>query len=134
MGKYSFEFILPTKIRYGAGMIKALGEELRDLKARKIMVITDKDLVNAGMLDKVTKIINEESVDYVIYDEIEANPKDYNVEAFSEVARLESIDTIVAFGGGSPIDAAKVVAVLSRQGGKFRDYQGKGRIKEIVYQ
>lgn len=126
----SFEFILPTKIRYGAGILKALGEELRDLKARKIMVITDKGLVNAGMLDKVTKIINEESMDYVIYDEIEANPKDYNVEACAEVARLESIDTIVAFGGGSPIDAAKAVAVLARQGGKVRDYQGKGKIKE----
>jgi alcohol dehydrogenase len=125
----SFEFILPTKIRYGAGILKTLGEELKNLKARKVMVITDKGLVNAGMLDKVTKIINEESMDYVIYDEIEANPKDYNVEACAEVARLESIDTIVAFGGGSPIDAAKAVTVLARQGGKVRDYQGKGKIK-----
>jgi len=125
----SFEFILPTKIRYGAGMLKTLGEELKNLRARKIMVITDKGLVNAGMVEKVITIINDENMDYIIYDEIEANPKDYNVEACAEVARKEFIDTIVAFGGGSPIDAAKAVTVLAKQGGKVRDYQGKGKIK-----
>jgi len=125
----SFEFILPTKIRYGAGMLKTLGEELRNLKAGRIMVITDKGLVNAGMVEKVVNIIKKENMDYIIYDEIEANPKDYNVEACAEVARKEHIDTIVAFGGGSPIDAAKAVTVLARQGGKVRDYQGKGKIK-----
>lgn len=125
----SFEFILPTKIRYGAGMLKTLGEELKNLRARRIMVITDKGLVNAGMVEKVITIINDENMDYIIYDEIEANPKDYNVEACAEVARKEFIDTIVAFGGGSPIDAAKAVTVLAKQGGKVRDYQGKGKIK-----
>jgi len=125
----SFEFILPTKIRYGAGILKTLGEELKNLKARKVMVITDKGLVNAGMVEKVITIINDENMDYIIYDEIEANPKDYNVEACANVARKEYIDTIVAFGGGSPIDAAKAVTVLAKQGGKVRDYQGKGKIK-----
>lgn len=125
----SFEFILPTKIRYGAGMLKTLGEELKNLKARKVMVITDKGLVNAGMVEKVITIINDENMDYIIYDEVEANPKDYNVEACADVARKEFIDTIVAFGGGSPIDAAKAVTVLAKQGGKVRDYQGKGKIK-----
>lgn len=126
----SFEFILPTKIRYGAGILKTLGEELKNLKARKVMVITDKGLVNAGMVEKVITIINDENMDYIIYDEVEANPKDYNVEACADVARKEFIDTIVAFGGGSPIDAAKAVTVLAKQGGKVRDYQGKGKIKE----
>lgn len=125
----SFEFILPTKIRYGAGILKTLGEELKNLKARKVMVITDKGLVNAGMVEKVITIINDENMDYIIYDEVEANPKDYNVEACADVARKEFIDTIVAFGGGSPIDAAKAVTVLAKQGGKVRDYQGKGKIK-----
>ncbi|MDP4089602.1 MAG: iron-containing alcohol dehydrogenase [Bacillota bacterium] len=126
----SFDFLLPTKIRYGAGILSVLGEELRLLKAKKVMVITDKGLVNAGMVRKVTEIIQGESIAFLIYDEIEANPKDYNIEACAEKAREEAIDTIVAFGGGSPIDAAKAVAVLAKQGGKARDYQGKGKIKD----
>lgn len=124
-----FEFVLPTKIRYGAGMLKVLGEELRLLSAKKVMLITDRGLVKAGMAKRVTDIIEKEGLKFTIYDEIEANPKDYNVEACAEKARSESIDTIVAFGGGSPIDAAKAVTVLARQGGKVRDYQGKGKIK-----
>ncbi|MEW9122982.1 MAG: iron-containing alcohol dehydrogenase [Thermotaleaceae bacterium] len=126
----SFDFILPTKIRYGVGIIKVLGEELALLKAKKIMIITDKGLVNVGMVKRITDIIEKEGMNFIIYDEIEPNPKDYNVEACAQKAKEESIDTLVAFGGGSPIDAAKAVAVLARQGGKARDYQGKGKIKE----
>ena len=126
----SFDFILPTKIRYGAGIVKVLGEELRSLNAKKIMVITDKGLVNAGMVKKITGLIEEEGIEYTIYDGIEANPKDHNVEACAETAGKEAIDTLVAFGGGSPIDAAKAVAVLARQGGRVRSYQGKGKIKD----
>lgn len=126
----SFEFVLPTKIRYGAGMLKVLGEELRSLGAKRVMIITDRGLVKAGMAKRITEIIEGEGMNFIIYDEIEANPKDYNVEACAEKAGLEAIDTIVAFGGGSPIDAAKAVAVLAKQGGKVRDYQGKGKIKD----
>ena len=125
-----FEYVLPTKIRYGAGMLKVLGEELRLLKAKKVMIITDKGLVNAGMIKKAAELIEAEDIDFIVYDEIEANPKDYNVEACAEKARAESVDTLLAFGGGSPIDAAKATAVLARQGGKVRDYQGKGKIKD----
>jgi alcohol dehydrogenase len=126
----NFDFILPTKIRYGIGMVTVLGEELRLLKTKKVMIITDRGLVHAGMVHKITDLVKAEGLRYIIYDDIEANPKDYNVELAADTARKESIDTIVAFGGGSPIDAAKAVAVLTKQGGKVRDYQGKGKIKD----
>lgn len=125
----SFEFILPTKIRYGTGVVKELGTELQRMQAKKVMVITDKGLVKAGMVDKIVPFIQGQGIPYILYDEIEANPKDYNVERAAETARKEAVDAIVAFGGGSPIDAAKAVAVLARQGGRARDYQGKGKIQ-----
>jgi alcohol dehydrogenase len=134
LGRYeminNFDFILPAKIRYGKGIVKVLGEELRLLKTKKVMIITDKGLVKAGLVNRITDLIQAEGLSFITYDEIEANPKDYNVELASEIARKQSIDTIVAFGGGSPIDAAKAVAVLTKQGGKVRDYQGKGKIKD----
>lgn len=126
----SFDFILPTKIRYGIGIVQVLGEELKQLNTKKVMIITDKGLVKAGLTKKITDIIQAEGISFITYDEIEANPKDVNVELASKIAKQEAIDTIVAFGGGSPIDAAKAVAVLVKQGGKVRDYQGKGKIKE----
>lgn len=124
-----FEFLLPTKIRYGRGMVRVLGEELKLLHAGKVMLITDKGLVKAGMLQKIAALVKEAGISLLIYDDIEANPKDYNVEQAARIAREQSIDTLVAFGGGSPIDAAKAVAVLARQGGRVKEYQGKGKIK-----
>jgi len=126
----NFDFILPTKIRYGRGIVQVLGEELKIVKAKKVMIITDKGLVHAGLVNKITALIKAEDLSYIIYDDIEANPKDYNVEMAAEEGRKQFIDTIVAFGGGSPIDAAKAVSVLIKQGGKVRDYQGKGKIKD----
>lgn len=125
-----FKFILPTKIRYGTGIIRVLGEELTNLNARKAMVITDEGLVKSGLTHQIENIIKKEKIEFIVYDEIEANPKDYNVEDCAQEAIKESVDIIVAFGGGSSIDAAKAVAVLARQGGKVRDYQGEGKIKD----
>lgn len=125
-----FEFILPTKIRYGAGSIQCLSDELKALKAKKIMVITDKGLSGSAIMKKLISILGRDAFSFIIYDEIEANPKDYNVEACAKVAREANVDILVAFGGGSPIDAAKAVAVLARQGGHVRDYQGKGKIED----
>ncbi|QJW48171.1 iron-containing alcohol dehydrogenase [bacterium BFN5] len=127
---HHFDFVLPTKIRYGVGMVRRLGEELRLLQAKKVMIITDKGLVKAGLVSKIIELVQAEGLDWIIYDDIEANPKDYNVESAAEVAREQAVDMIIAFGGGSPIDAAKAVVVLAKQGGKVRDYQGKGKIKE----
>ncbi|HWR21865.1 MAG TPA: iron-containing alcohol dehydrogenase [Feifaniaceae bacterium] len=126
----SFDFLLPTKIRYGAGMLSILGEELAALNAKKVMVITDKGLVSTGMVKKAADLIEAAGIPYILYDEIEGNPKDYNVEDCAKKARKEAVDTLVAFGGGSPIDAAKAVAVLARQGGTARSYEGKGKIKD----
>lgn len=127
---HQFDFVLPSKIRYGVGMVRCLGEELRLLQAKKVMIITDKGLVKVGLVSKIIELVEAEGLDWIIYDDIEANPKDYNVESAAEEAREQAVDTIIAFGGGSPIDAAKAVVVLARQGGKVRDYQGKGKIKE----
>ncbi|MGM0396261.1 MAG: iron-containing alcohol dehydrogenase [Bacillota bacterium] len=125
-----FDFVLPTKIRYGAGSLKFLGEELRLLDAKKVMIITDKGIIKSGLMDILKGTLSSEDFELIIFDKIEANPKDYNVEECAKLARQENVDTLVAFGGGSPIDAAKAAAVLARQGGRIRDYEGKGKIKE----
>lgn len=126
----NFEFILPTKIKYGVGMVKQLGEELDKLQATRVLLVTDKGLVKAGIAEKVGKIIEKSGKEYTVYDGVEANPKDDNVEKAAEIAKIQGIDCIVALGGGSPIDAAKAVSVLALQGGKVRDYKGKGKIKD----
>ncbi len=119
-----FDFVLPSKIRYGKGVVKELDGELNKLSAKKIMVVCDKGIVKAGILEKILEHVGD-GKEIVIYDEVEANPKDYNVQRGADLAARENVDVLVAVGGGSPIDAAKGIAVLARQGGAIRDYAKK---------
>jgi alcohol dehydrogenase len=93
------------------------------------MVITDKGLVKTGMVNKVSGLLGAEKIEFTVYDEIGANPKDYEVEACAQRAKEKAVDTLIAFGGGSPIDAAKAVAVLAIQGGKAKDYRGIEKVQ-----
>jgi len=120
----NFDFVLPSKIIYGKGVVKELDRELNKLSAKKIMIICDKGIIKAGILDKVLGLLDSDKI-IVVFDEVEANPKDYNVQNGADLARKENVDALVAVGGGSPIDAAKGIAVLARQGGAIRDYVKK---------
>ena len=125
----SFEFILPTRIKFGPGIVNQLAGELEALKAAKVLLVTDRGIVKAGLLDKVTRVLKDK-VELTVYDGVEANPKDRNVEEAADLARRAGVDCVVALGGGSPIDAAKAVCVLALQGGRAKDYKGKGKIKD----
>ncbi|MGI6703774.1 MAG: iron-containing alcohol dehydrogenase [Clostridia bacterium] len=125
----SFEFILPTRIKFGLGVAGQLANELEALGARKVLIVTDRGIAGAGLLDRVTESLKGK-VEFTVYDGVEENPKDRNVEEAAEFARRNGADCVVALGGGSPIDAAKAVCVLALQGGRAKDYKGKGKIKD----
>lgn len=119
-----FSFILPSTIRYGKGVVKELDAVLSELGTQKVMIVCDQGIIKAGILDKVTAALGTDKV-VLVFSEIEANPKDYNVEAGAAFAIEQRVDTVVALGGGSPIDAAKGMVVLAKQGGAIRDYATK---------
>jgi len=121
-----FTFTLPTKIIYGPKSITFLIDEIRLNNGNRPIIITDKGVRNAGILDKITSILEENNVNYIIYDGVEANPKDVNVEEGAKLAREFSADSIIAMGGGSPIDCAKSVGVLmAHNDNKIKKYEGK---------
>jgi len=120
----NFSFVLPSAIRYGKGVVKELDQILSDLEAKKIMIVCDEGIIKAGILDKVTAEIGSDK-ELLVFSKIEANPKDYNVEEGAAFAADNQVDAVVALGGGSPIDAAKGMVVLAKQGGAIRDYASK---------
>lgn len=125
----SFEFILPTGINFGPGVVNRLAGELDDIGAGRVLIVTDRGIVGAGLLDRVIRFI-EGRYEYAVYDGVEANPKDRNAEEAAALARDTDADCVVALGGGSTMDAAKAVCVLALQGGRVVDYKGKGKIKD----
>ena len=121
-----FSFTLPTKIVYGPGCIVSLIDELQLNNGNKPVIITDKGVKNAGILDKITSLLEQNNISCTVYDGVEPNPKDVNVEEGAKIAREFGADSIIAVGGGSPIDCAKSVGVLlAHDGDKIKKYEGK---------
>ena len=121
-----FTFELPTKIIYGANCLDNLCGELKANSGQKPIIITDKGVSKAGILQKITDLLDKDNIPYVVYDGVEANPKDINVEEGAKIARENNCDSIIAIGGGSPIDCAKSVGVLlAHNATEIKKYEGK---------
>ncbi len=124
----SFSFELPTKIQYGIGAVRKLTDALQELKATKLLVITDTGIESSGLLAGIVDQLKQGRLNFEIFREVEPNPKDYNVSRGTQLAQHLQADCLVAIGGGSPIDCAKAIAVLATHGGEPRDYEDGSRI------
>jgi alcohol dehydrogenase len=124
----SFNFELPTKIEYGIGAVERLTEIIKALNAESLLVVTDKGIRNSGLLERISNLLDANKLAHNIFDNVEPNPKDYNVQEGAEMAKRLNPDCLVTVGGGSPIDCAKAIAVVARQGGAARDYVGPDKI------
>ena len=125
-----FDFTLPTKIIYGPGRVKEVVDELKALGGSRPLIITDKGIRQVGIVDIVTDLLDEAGIKYVIYDGVEANPKDVNAEDGARKAREIDADCMIAVGGGSPIDCAKAVGVLlGHDAEHIKPFEGKTAAK-----
>lgn len=124
----SFSFELPTKIEYGVGTAKSLVDVIKNENFKNLLLVSDEGVLRSGLLKQVSDALDAHHLKWEVFDRVEPNPKDYNVEEGTEIARRFGADCLVAVGGGSPIDCAKAIAVVARQGGAVRDYEGPGKI------
>ena len=104
--------ILNETSYFGRGAREKLAEEIEARHFQKILVVTDKSLLETGTVDLVTDILKKKNISYVIYDEVKPNPTIQNVQDGLKVAKDNSVDCIVAIGGGSSIDTAKAIAII----------------------
>jgi len=119
----SFEFNLPTRIQFGVGASGAVGAEAKDLGGTRALLVTDKGVREAGVIDGVLASLEAAGLGVVVFDDIAANPRDASVGAGADLARSEQCDIFVAVGGGSPIDAAKAMTAVHAHGGTVQDYE-----------
>ncbi|MGH3090561.1 MAG: iron-containing alcohol dehydrogenase [Rubrobacteraceae bacterium] len=120
---------VPTKMVHGPGAIKGLGEIVESLGATRPMLITDKGIAAAGLLDEAKKRLKNA----LVFDEVRANPDTESVSEASDIYRAEGCDGLVALGGGSSMDTAKSVGVLASRGGSISDFEfGKREISTRI--
>lgn len=94
----------------GPGMVKRFPEIIKECKVYKILVVTDKPLMNLGLLDSFLNALKNNGIDYVIYDGVQPNPTFENIEDGLRMYQMTGCDGVVAFGGGSSLDCAKIIA------------------------
>lgn len=128
----NFEFVLPTRIVYGTGCIRQLPDEIRQMKHERPLIVTDKGLIEAGIVKRITDVLEEAEIEYEIYDGIQPNPRDTTVMEAARFAEEKKIDMMIAIGGGSSMDTAKAVGVILKEGGEIGDYEGLGKVSEPI--
>ncbi len=122
----NFVFHLPTKIIFGAGTLDQCGIEAAKLGKRALIVTGKRSASAHGFINKVTDYFEREGVEVVIFDKIEPNPRTTTVDEAGELARTNKCDFIVGLGGGSPMDAAKAIAVAALEEAPIWDFISHG--------
>ena len=124
----SFSFTIPQNIVVGAGSLKRLPELAKNLKKSKAYIISGPHLEKIGMVDKCREALKAAGIESDSFTQTEGNPSTDTVAKAAEGFKSSNADFIVAFGGGSPLDVAKAVAVIASYGGNITDYEGGGKV------
>ena len=124
----SFSFTIPQNIVVGAGSLKRLPELAKNLKKSKAYIISGPHLEKIGMVDKCREALKAAGIESDAFTQTEGNPSTDTVAKAANGFKSSKADFIVAFGGGSPLDVAKAVAVIASYGGNITDYEGGGKV------
>ena len=102
-----------SNIRFGRGVTAEVGMDLKDHGLKKTMLLTDSNIVKLPMAATVIKSLEDEGVEYVLYDQVRVEPTDKSFEDAIAFAVRNKVDSFVALGGGSVIDTAKAANLYS---------------------
>ena len=108
----SNRIVLNETSYFGSGSRKELLQEIKKRNYNKLLLVTDKKLIETGVVELVTSELDKEKVNYVIYDNVIPNPTVNTVKDGLLIAQINNIDAIISVGGGSSIDTAKAIGII----------------------
>jgi alcohol dehydrogenase len=123
------QFCSATRVIMSPTSVDLLGEEVSRI-GKRVMIVTDKGVRQAGLLDLITTQLDRSEIPYTVFDDVVSNPTVGNVEMGLQVLKQNQCDILIAVGGGSPIDAAKAIAIVATSGGSIRDYEGVDKFEK----
>ena len=113
-------------VHFGSGRLSELGE-LTAQFGQRVLLVTDPGLVSAGHVESASGALQAAGLTVTVFDAVAPNPTTEHVDAGTVIAREQSIEVIVALGGGSAMDCAKGINFLATNGGRLEDYWGLGK-------
>jgi len=121
------KFVSPEVI-FGSGARKSVANYAKNFGARKVLLVSDSGVKAAGWVDDISRVLEGEGVEYVIFTDVSPNPRSHEVMAGVEFYKEHNCNVIVAVGGGSPMDCAKGIGIVIANGRHILDYEGVDQI------
>jgi alcohol dehydrogenase class IV len=125
----AFTFNSTQSIIAGEGAASRIGEIAKPVLGGRVLLVTDKGLRALGILDAALKSLEASGVAVAIFDEVEADPPEANIHAAAAAVREHRATGVLGLGGGSPMDVAKVAALLAGGGEALGQVYGVGLAK-----
>ncbi|SIT09091.1 iron-containing alcohol dehydrogenase [Neptunomonas antarctica] len=119
----SIQVILPRIMQIGEGASLAIPDILKSLGCQKPLIITDEMMVKLGYAGTLQQCLSEQQITAEVFSDTVPEPTISSIQAGVDKVRTGDFDSIIALGGGSPIDSAKAISILSKFGGKMQDYK-----------
>jgi alcohol dehydrogenase class IV len=126
----SYSFFSPTRLVVGRGSRSQIPDLLSQKEAKRPLIVTDKGLVGAGVVELVTAHLDAAGITYAMYDGVLPNPPIKVVEECVHAYSEGACDSLIIVGGGSSIDTAKCAGVIASNGGEIASYFGAGKVKD----
>lgn len=124
------QVILPRIMQLGAGASEAIPNVLSSLGCSRPLLITDKMMVQLGYAARIQDTLAASGLEADIFADTVPEPTVASIQAGVAMARNGDYDSIIALGGGSPIDSAKAIGILAKLGGEMRDYKFPRNVTE----
>ena len=118
---------MSIRVVFGEGALEQLGTSARKLAFTRALLVADKGIVGAGLVDRAAGLLRSAGVEPICFHDFDANPDTRMVEIGRAAAAAAGVDGIVALGGGSSLDCAKAINFVLTNGGAMRDYRGHGK-------
>ena len=126
----SFEFAFPTRLIFGSGTVKRIGEVTRGLDCSRPLLVADPGIRDAGHVDTVLNLLTNAGLNVEVFDQFGVNPDSTMVDRGVSFATSLNRDSIIGLGGGSSLDCAKGINLILMNGGQIADYRGYGHAQK----
>ena len=105
-------FFSPNRILFGFDAAEDVAAEVKRLDGKKVLIVTDPGVVEAGLVDAITIPLDSEGIPFSLYDQVEPEPPARIVEQCAQYLKNEKCDLIIGVGGGSSLDLAKAASIM----------------------
>jgi 4-hydroxybutyrate dehydrogenase len=117
-----FTWAFPTTIVFGTGALATLGDHVKRIGGHRALLVCDAGVVKAGIAAQVQKVLEEASIATSLFDKVDPNPVEQNIVDGVAAYKAHKADILVSLGGGSPLDAGKLIALKTTHERPLHEY------------